>query len=494
MPPPTRQFHRLSIGQMPARDSRSARAGRADPSERLREDNTSPEESGEEEDSEQSSDEEDESEDESVAVGTSTVSAHSGITYDLSHLDTQSEAHALVGLGEQIDVVNARASSTGYDFELSDRPRVHVGKDSTTCTCSAFQERPEAACHHIFWVLDQLHGCFPSNPPPPSDEGVTLSPDGRPQVGARIEDLLEGQLEAVTGRLDWQYMRIDGDGRRTGMTRAEKLRDILSAFNSSILTENFRQDLVEKTTHARTAEQCVVQGDVEATIFRLAMLNDGLFIDLCKSQPAQACASIYFDKIQEQCRRLLRDFDRYCATGERPTDPGSPGGGMVEVDEVVAQLRKLVQHIRMNIALRSPHGSEGAAKALVSILEAVTARNKDPLDGNNWGRSSFHGEDEDQRNLYHLLIGSEDSDIDSDEELFVIDALESLAPSDLYQFINQLQPIQQRMEVNRAPKAFLLRLGALVRRAQSAGSEIASGSGHKRPAAGGPGGYSKRTR
>jgi hypothetical protein len=150
MPPPTRQFHRLSIGQMPARDSRSARAGRADPSERLREDNTSPEESGEEEDSEQSSDEEDESEDESVAVGTSTVSAHSGITYDLSHLDTQSEAHALVGLGEQIDVVNARASSTGYDFELSDRPRVHVGKDSTTCTCSAFQERPEAACHHIF--------------------------------------------------------------------------------------------------------------------------------------------------------------------------------------------------------------------------------------------------------------------------------------------------------------------------------------------------------
>lgn len=154
MPPPTRQFHRLSIGQMPARDSRSARAGRADPSgERLHENkgDSSPEGS-EEDDSEQSSDEEeeDESEDENAAAGISTVSAHSGITYDLSHLDTQSEAHALVGLGEQIDVINARASSTGYEFELLDRPRVHVGKDSTTCTCSAFQERPEVACHHIF--------------------------------------------------------------------------------------------------------------------------------------------------------------------------------------------------------------------------------------------------------------------------------------------------------------------------------------------------------
>lgn len=322
---------------------------------------------------------------------------------------------------------------------------------------------------------------------------MTLSSNGRPEVGTRIEDLLEGQLEAISGRLNWQYLRLEGDGRRTGMTRAEKVRDVMSAFKPNILPESFRQDLVETTTHTRTAEQCVVQGDLEATLFRLAVHDDGVFNNLCKAMPAGACAAIYFDKIQEQCRRLLRDFDRYCATGERPTDPSSPGGGTVEVEEVVAQLRLLVQNIRLNIALRSPHGSEGAAKALVSILEAVTARNKDPLDGNKWSRTSFHGEDEDQRNLYHLLIGSEDSDLDSDEELFVIDALEKLAPSDLYQFINQLQPIRRRMEVTRAPKMFLLRLGALVRKAESA-AETASGSGQKRPAAGNSGGNSKRTR
>lgn len=162
MPPPTRQFHRLSIGQMPARDStRSARAGWADPSdERAREgEGSSPEESSEEdEESEESSEEEDDEEEEeedegegSASAGPSTiVSPHSGITYDLSNLDTESEAEALVGLGQQFDVVNSRATSTGYDVELLDRPRVHLGQEATTCTCLSFQKRPGAPCQHIF--------------------------------------------------------------------------------------------------------------------------------------------------------------------------------------------------------------------------------------------------------------------------------------------------------------------------------------------------------
>ncbi|KAJ5082158.1 hypothetical protein N7532_011201 [Penicillium argentinense] len=479
MPPPTRQFHRLSIGQnMPARDPRAARAGQ-DPSDER-------EESESEFSEEESSEEEEEEEEE---AGVSTILARSGITYDLSKLDTESEAQALVGLDEQLDVVNCRAASGGYDFQLMDRPRVHIGKDASSCTCSTFKERPDAACHHIFqWILDQLHGCFLTKPPTGE---VALSHDGRPRSGTPIEDLLEGQLEAVTGRLNWQYLREEGDGRRTGMTRAEKVRDVMSAFKPNVLPEGFRQDLVnERTTQSRTPEQCVVQGDLEATLFRLAVHDDSVFNNLCKAMPAGACAAIYFDKIQDQCRRLLRDFDRYCMTGERP---GS--SGIVEVDEVAAQLRRLVQHIRMNIALRTPHGAEGAAKALVSVLEAVTARNKDPLEGNQWGKTSFHGEDEDQRNLYHLLIGSEDMNLGPEAELFVIDALASLAPSDLHQFINQLQAIRHRIEVNRAPRAYLLRLDALVRTAESASAELHGPMalfGQKRPATGGSGGYSKR--
>lgn len=158
MSPPTRRFHRLSIGQdMPeSRSSRTARAaGRpgppgdedeSDPDEGN--ESSSDEGSSEEEDEEGDSDDEESSYNESTS--TSTVRARSGITYDLRHLDTESEARALVGLTGQFDVVSCRASQSGYDFQLLDRPRVHIGPDSPTCTCSTFQGRTDVACHHIF--------------------------------------------------------------------------------------------------------------------------------------------------------------------------------------------------------------------------------------------------------------------------------------------------------------------------------------------------------
>ena len=166
----------------------------------------------------------------------------------------------------------------------------------------------------------------------------------------------------------------------------------------------------------------------------------------------------------------------------------------MEVDEVVRHLRLAVSRIHSNIGLRAPHGSEGAAKALVTILEAVAARNKDPLDGNNWGRTSFHGEDEDQRNLYHLLIGCEAVDLEPNTAPFVLEALEALHPSALYQWGKELGAARDKIAVNRAPKAYLLRLDALVRAAESASSGSATGSGQKRPAAGNSGGHSKRSR
>jgi hypothetical protein len=318
-----------------------------------------------------------------------------------------------------------------------------------------------------------------------------LAPDGRPERLPPIEELLKGRLEAVATQLKWQYLRDEGDDTGTGMTRTEKVRDILSAFDQKTLPEDFRRDLNETTQQARTAEQCVVQGDLKATMFRLAVHDDGVFNSLCKAMPAGACAAIYFDKVQDQSRRLLADFDRYCTMPEPHADPTS-SGGLMGVDEVVLQLQHSVARIAANIAARSPHGSEGAAEALVSLLESVVARNNDPLEQNRF-RDSFNGEDEDQRNLYHLLIGSVETDSETDARHFVLRALDSLPPVDLYQFVKRLSDILRKIEVNRAPKQYLLHLGSLIRTAESAG---VMGSGQKRPAAGngGSGGYSKRTR
>ncbi|KXG47267.1 Zinc finger, SWIM-type [Penicillium griseofulvum] len=461
--------------------ARPARAGRPNSSDSDHEEDSSSESSSDREE-----DEEEESSDEQSESTSASVLAPSGITYDLSQLDSESEARAFVGLTGRFDVVNCRSTPAGYDFQLSDRPQVHIGSDSSTCTCPVFQDRPDGACQHIFWLVDQLHSCFL---PAPRSAEVTLAPDGRPDRLPRIEDLLKGNLMSVAAQLKWQCLR-DEEG---GMTRTERVRDIFSAFSKRTLPEDTRRDLTETIEQARTAEQCVVQGDFEATMFRLAVHDDAVFNSLCKAMPPGACAAIYFDKVQDQSRRLLNDFDRYCTTGELPADPVTPGLG-IEVDDVVTQLQRSVSRIAANITARAPHGSEGAAEALVSLLESVVARNNDPLEGNPLGRQSFHGEDEDQRNLYHLLIGSVESDSETDARHFVLNALDALPPVDLHQCANRLRDILRKIEVNRAPKPYLLHLGALIRTAESATG--AAGSGQKRPAAGNgnPGGYSKRTR
>ncbi|KGO56654.1 Zinc finger, SWIM-type [Penicillium expansum] len=469
--------------------ARAARAGRSDTSNDDSDpgDDRSSEESSSDEEEEDEDEDEESSDEEQSESNSSSVLATSGITYDLSQLDSESEARAVVGLTGHFDVVNCRSTPAGYDFQLSDRPQVHIGADSSTCTCAAFQDQPDGACQHIFWLVDQLHGCFL---PAPRSTEVTLTPDGRPERLPRIEDLLKGNLMSVATQLKWQCLREEEDG----MTRTEKVRDIFSAFSNRTLPEDTRRDLTETTEQARTAEQCVVQGDFEATMFRLAVHDDGVFNSLCKAMPAGACAAIYFDKVQEQSRRLLNDFDRYCATGELPANPVSPDLG-VEINDVVTQLQRSVSRIEVNIAARAPHGSEGAAEALVSLLESVVARNNDPLEGNPLGRQSFHGEDEDQRNLYHLLIGSVETDSETDARHFVLHALDALPPVDLHQCANRLRDILRKIEVNRAPKPYLLHLGSLIRTAESAAA-AAMGSGQKRPAAGNgnSGGYSKRTR
>ncbi|KAF9886049.1 hypothetical protein FE257_012105 [Aspergillus nanangensis] len=416
----------------------------------------------------------DDHQDEGDSAQSIIIQGGSGISYDLAGLDSDSEARALVGLTSQFEVISCCATRTGYDFQLSERPRVHLDSKAYTCTCSTFTSRPEVACQHIFWLIDQLHGCLAPQHPP---YDVPLASDGHSSSFLRIEGLLAGKLETVADQLNWQYARSEAEG---GMSRPQKVRDIMSAFSTAVLPENFRPDLVDDVGQKRTSEQCVVQGDFEATMFRLAVHDDAVYSSLCKAMPPGACAAIYFDKIQECSRRLLADFDRYCQTGQRVSE------SKVDVQQVIDQLHDNVDRIQQNLFARAPHGMEGAAKALVTLLEDICNRNKDALDANRWGAVQFQDEDEDQRNLYHQLIG-ESSETG---ECFILDVLEYLPGSNLQQFLGALQTILRKNEVNRAPRAYILKLTSLIRQAEKGSTS----SGQKRPSTATPEGHSKRTR
>jgi hypothetical protein len=274
-------------------------------------------------------------------------------------------------------------------------------------------------------------------------------------------------LQDLAEELNWSYFR--SVGKEGGMSRTQRVRDILSAFSTDVLPDRFRIDLAEpedengRVLQVRTPEQCVVQGDFEATLFRLAVHDDNVFTSLCKAMPPGACAAIYFDKAREGLRGALFRFDRYCQTlGQSKNDEGDPSACLGTIFET---LQTDALNIHKNIHARAPHGLQGAAKALTYLLEEITTRNKDPLADNQYGRAAFSGEDEDSRNLYHQLVGKTDNDNNADD-YFVLDALEDLAGEDLYPFKERLEAVLHRVEVNRAPKGFILKLAGIVRAAK----------------------------
>ncbi|KAL4874251.1 hypothetical protein BJY04DRAFT_225231 [Aspergillus karnatakaensis] len=445
------------------------------------------------------------------------VKASSGVVYDLeaSDLDSETRSRALLGLTADFDILfcGSMRGGIGYEFVFAEQVRVQIDLDETTaglenryrCTCAVFQARRDVACQHIFWLLDQLQGLFVSDSPSLLPSRVLLSSDGHAQGFMRIERLVSAStaptstatLESLASRLGWSYVRSVSEG---AMSRTQRVRDILSAFSTESLPEEFRIDLVEEEdrhavpsrtrTRKRTPEQCVVQGDLEATIFRLAVHDDHVFAGLCKAMPPGACAVIYFDKAQERIRRLLLDFDRFCKNYGAPNkEQPLPH---VTTTALLSALESHAINIRKNIHTRSPHGLQGAAKALITLLEDISTRDKDALQGNMHGRTSFSDEDDDQRNLYHQLIwntGSED-EIGA-PRYFVLDALEDLARmEDLHPFKSRLEAILYRIEVNRAPRDFILKLGAIVR-----GASEGAGLGRKRSVTGTAGeGGGKRAR
>ncbi|KAL3445685.1 hypothetical protein BJX65DRAFT_280648 [Aspergillus insuetus] len=362
---------------------------------------------------------------------------------------------------------------------------------SYTCTCAVFRTKPDAACQHIFWLLDQLRGYFASTQTPSHTRSTSYLPsrDGHAQrlsqTETRIEHLIDlgdngpDTLEAIADRLKWPYVHSDDEGHTT---RVQRVRDILSAFSTDVLPEEFRVDLVEvgededrdedqvPTRRRRTPEQCVVQGDFEATLFRLAVHDDEVFASLCKAMPLGACAAIYFDKVLDRSRKLLADFDRFCRDYGRPGEDQATNH--VNIYAVVETIRRSVDNIHDNILSRDPHGRLGAVKTLVTLLEDISNRNKDALDNNKYGRTSFSNEDEDTRNIYHQLIGT----TDETGAYFILDALESLLGADLHQFKSQLTAILNKNEVNRAPRAYILKLDALVRAAEAGEMGTATGT------------------
>jgi hypothetical protein len=202
--------------------------------------------------------------------------------------------------------------------------------------------------------VDQLYDGILSQPPSP---GIPLSTDGLSPKLPRLDQLLGNHLELIAKNQDWQLIQGDevpslSPVKASVLSRQETIKDIMSAFNASTLPEEFRTDLAESTNRTRTPEQCVVQGDLEATLFRLAIHDDNVYNSLRKAMPAGACANIYFDKVLKRSRDILSQFDAYRRTGRKPSSTKR-----FEVRDIAESLRYEVERIHKNLLASIKAGS-----------------------------------------------------------------------------------------------------------------------------------------
>ncbi|PGH35073.1 hypothetical protein GX50_02104 [[Emmonsia] crescens] len=472
MSAPTKQLGKLSIGG--SMSNTRGQAERRDPA------------GDEEEYSADTSEEEvseGEEEDNASSSAKSLVKGNSAILYNVAGLSGEVRARAVSGISGKFVVDKCHASQDGYDFQVLDHGRVHLGPGPMTCSCSEYGDRSKA-CRHIFWLVDQLHRwTLPEGPGP----GIPLSRTGESPNIPPMYQFIGDRMEDISKKARWSFVAdpsspgVSGQEYGECMSRPEKVRDILSAFSETTMPDDFRPDQVETISQPRTPEQCVVQGDFEATMFRLAVHADDVYLSLRKAMPSPARAAIFFDKAQKKTHALLLDFDRYCQYGTPRRD-----GTALEIRVVVDELHLLVTKIENDIAPRAPYSYRNAPDALIGILRDVVNYNYNVFDGNTWGRVPPAEETENDCNLFAQVIGQPEVS----GKYYVLDVLESLPPGLLWERQPQLEAIMNRISMsNQSVVTYLQRFRALLNRGLGATTY-----GQKRPAGGVSGSGRKRTK
>jgi len=238
-----------------------------------------------------------------------------------------------------------------------------------------------------------------------------------------------------------------------GMSKQDTVRDILSTFEINVLPEQYLEEQYSFITRRRTLAECLVPGELDATIFRLAMNDDDVYRALRETQPAPPCASHYYNKMRYRISALISAFDTYCTRGTPSTANGTP----LEVEVVAARLLDHVRRIDKNLSMRGQDGNGEAADCLIVALYEVCVRDRDAFEGIRWRRRAKRDEREEDRNLYHQLIRRLNED-----DAFVLDVLAKLPAWALQQRLSRLVQIRDLVDQRITPPLYEAKLRGII--------------------------------
>jgi len=373
--------------------------------------------------------------------------------------------------------INAEDSGRCFAFQIVYAEIKHVGirineRDPKSPSCSCDEPVP---CRHISWLLDQLSHV----------EDVAASPfEAISNVALdRLCDELHWELREgfnsseTRWKLQKSYIEsvVGRQTRGVMRGRAQAVRELLATL-SPVITEDYRADIFDFAEDI-PLEHVFVHGDLEATMSRLLIVDDGLFYFFKSIVTRNDCAADYFRKMSAKAENVCCLLDEYIHNG--------PAAGTYDLSWCAQTLMSIVDSISANVrdpgrAPLSRATKEEAARALVSILAAVVDRNNDAYSSITWNRRRPHGERENSRNLYKCIVGSA-SRPGSGNANFVIKALNDVADVG-ERFVEDLNAILAKVETVGwdTPRPFLDNLRVLIARIKKViggpgGSNVSSG-------------------
>ena len=296
------------------------------------------------------------------------------------------------------------------------------------------------------WLFAGLHkilivgqGTAASSPTQPVL--TTLFRQMYPLIREERLDTLPRELNRV-GVDDPGDVNVDLDERKN------TLCDILAGFyNRPTKTpEELKDEFGEDLSHLPLSE-VLVEGNLQATVYRLAMRDNGLYKRLQEIVPNDLRAKQYYQTLYLRAQEAMERLTAYATNG-----PLSPRD--LTVPECARVLRSLVHQMCQNKDARNavvPLGSVVASRLaviLVRLIDRVIDFNQDIYANARWNRTQPSNEHPRDRNLFAYLIGDPPSAWAPDwkTDYFVIDRLRRFPVNEWEHLTERLDTIRWRIE------------------------------------------------
>ncbi|KAF3344870.1 Protein TOXD [Verticillium dahliae VDG2] len=398
---------------------------------------------------ESSSDPEGDSEDSSAEDETPTiVRSPTKLTYKIDRLsdETRSTVREAFKDPPRLSLQYCRLQDDTYAFQMTEMvPRsIRIGSSESKfptprCSCG----KQNGPCKHLLWLLDQLvkQTLYDQDPASP----LTMTSKGfAEEVGDPFSSISDFHLDVLADSLRCRVVHPDSgnddddddddDDEDLDPSRVQEARELLASV-AAVDPEEYREDIFTDPT---PGTNIIKRRDLECTIFRMLLDNNDFFHYFL----SRARSS---DPIKDPFNKLEQRGPRNVAWAAR------------HILGVTTLINTTI--FKRDTPLTSRERTS-AARALVRILAAVTARNRDAhpaptlLD----------------RNLYARLIG------DAARPTFIIDTL-LLLPDAAAPFLSDLETVAEAVGVHGAPAAYAEKLSRLL---ASLKKPARSGSGSKR--------------